>query len=501
MQSSLKKSLYLGLAALSFAGVAAVSTTANAKSYAKAGAYSTLKSDATTRNVEATGSNALYTKPGTVKGAKVVASTKTMKTLASSKKSADYFRAYGVKTTNRGSVYYRVVSMNGKYRGYIYGGKADTAFAGGIKSANTTVDKTATDAMVGKTVYFKAPGTANVTWTAPKYTQYKASKNVVNTKPFTKDTLTVTKAATKTREGSLYYYVQDATHPSVSGWIYSGAVTTDSSNAFDEVTDVKVNFVGADGKTVTSTILQNLAPDDTTIGTTAKTTGTAVGTAAKNAFTADGSTVASKALTGTGYALTSPLSNANQAALLAAKTGATVNLTVTKNNTVTTPLFFKTANSTSTSSDSETLSQYTTGTANATTVVLPSLSAGFKGIDGANFTGATLEAFAKANGLTTLYTPTYTTSVNGKDVNTYVKYTLANGQDGVYGAKSAATLVYTANVVTGSTSPADASTSSSSSDGSIIGSVSTSSSSSSSSSSATSDANAASGQTGSSEVK
>jgi len=118
MQSSLKKSLYLGLAALSFGAVATVSTTANAASKAKVTSSKTLKTAADTRNVQATGKNALYTKPGTVKGAKKVASTATMKKLATSKKSANYFRAYYQQVTNKGTVYYKVVSMDGKYRGY-----------------------------------------------------------------------------------------------------------------------------------------------------------------------------------------------------------------------------------------------------------------------------------------------------------------------------------------------------------------------------------------------
>lgn len=218
MQSSLKKSLYLGLAALSFAGVAAVSTTANAKSYATAGAYTTLKADATTRNVEATGSNALYTKPGTVKGAKVVASKATMKTLATSKKSANYFRAYGQKVTNRGSVYYRVVTMDGKYRGYVYGGKTEGTFAGGIKSATTTTTQTNPTKLQS---YYLKDVSKNTLWTAPKYTQYKASKvslyGAQKDDPFVVD-----QAATKTREGSLYYHVTDLNDKSISGWIYAG---------------------------------------------------------------------------------------------------------------------------------------------------------------------------------------------------------------------------------------------------------------------------------------
>ncbi|WP_301531106.1 S-layer protein [Levilactobacillus brevis] len=260
MQSSLKKSLYLGLAALSFAGVAAVSTTASAKSYATAGAYTTLKSDAATRNVEATGTNALYTKPGTVKGAKVVASKATMAKLASSKKSADYFRAYGVKTTNRGSVYYRVVSMDGKYRGYIYGGKSDTAFAGGIKSANTTTAATAPSKT--QSYYLKSAGTTNTLWTAPKYTQYKASKVVNSTEAFANDAFTVDQAATKTREGSLYYHVTDQTNPKISGWIYAGALQTTPSDSAVAAKGLTVNYVDqSTGKTVKSGVVLSTDKD------------------------------------------------------------------------------------------------------------------------------------------------------------------------------------------------------------------------------------------------
>lgn len=218
MQSSLKKSLYLGLAALSFASVAAVSTTASAKSYAKAGAYTTLSAKAEDRNVEATGTNALYTKPGTVKGAKIVASKKTMGEFATSKKSATYFRAYGQKVTNRGSVYYRVVTMDGKYRGYVYGGKTQGTFAAGVKAAKTTTDQAKPAKTTG---YYLKDVSKNTIWTAPKYTQYKAKKiNLYNAAK--SDTFTVDQAATKTREGSLYYHVTDDNDASISGWIYAG---------------------------------------------------------------------------------------------------------------------------------------------------------------------------------------------------------------------------------------------------------------------------------------
>ncbi|MGD7019960.1 hypothetical protein [Levilactobacillus sp. LN180102] len=415
MQSSLKKSLYLGLAALSFAGVAAVSTTASAKSYATAGAYKTLTTDATKRNVEATGSNALYTKPGTVKGAKVVASKATMAKLASSKKSADYFRAYGVKTTNRGSVYYRVVTMDGKYRGYVYGGKSDTAFAGGIKSAETTTKATMP---TNTTVYFKTPGKTNVTWTAPKYTQYKASKMVTDTTPFAADKLTVTDAATKTREGSLYYYVKDATNPSVSGWIYSGAVTTDASVAYNQATDVKVNFVNTDGTTVASSTLQkltennaaNTAVSDPAVAANAK--GTQVGFSAQaQATDAWGKT----ALTGTGYVYSKDTAS-NQSALLGAKTGDTITLTVTKGTQQVQGINAYYQKGT-------TVTQLVAKSDSATAplnfqVTFPTLGAAFAGADGVTYTAADVQNFLTTNKATKLVSAPYAKDADGKVVKT-----------------------------------------------------------------------------------
>lgn len=228
MQSQLKKTLYLGLAVLSLGSVAALSTNASAKtrtyrasSRVTASAYQTLKTDSTTRNVIATGTNALYDKPGTLRGAKVVASKATVAKLAATKSSADLFRAYGVKTTNRGSVYYRVVTMNGKYRGYIYGGKSTSEFAGGVKSFDTT--KSASLPTQVNNYYLVNPS-KNTLWTAPKYTQYKASKVSLYGASKT-DKFTIDKAATKSLEGSLYYHVVDASNSAVSGWIYAGGLS------------------------------------------------------------------------------------------------------------------------------------------------------------------------------------------------------------------------------------------------------------------------------------
>jgi len=261
MQAQLAKSLYLGLAALSLGAVATVTTTAttaDAASKAKVVSKSSLGKDS--KNVELTGSNAIYSKPGTVKGAKTVASKKTVKKLASSTHSKDYFRAYYMAVTNRGTVYYKIVSMNGKYRGYIYGGKIKGTIGAGIKEAQTTKEAT----MPTRTAGFHIKDVKkNTLWTAPQYTTYKAHK--VNMYGTTKeDTFTVSKAETKTKEGSLYYYVTSDKNSDVSGWIFAGkgynaSATTQELGGLSmtmaeatptENNSVTVNYLASNGNSV-----------------------------------------------------------------------------------------------------------------------------------------------------------------------------------------------------------------------------------------------------------
>ncbi|MCT3574542.1 S-layer protein [Levilactobacillus brevis] len=331
MRSSFAKSIYVGAAVLGLAGLSAVTTTtASAKSYATASSYTALTKG---QNVLVNGTNAIYSKPGTVKGAKVVASKKTVAKLAASKKSNDTFYAYGTKTTNRGSVYYKIVTMDKKYRGYIYGGKTAGTFAGGIKTTDT-LTTAATPART--TGYYLKDASKNTLWTAPKYTDINAKKvslyGAAKSDPFTVD-----KAATKTKEGSLYYHVTDSNNSAISGWIYAGkgydTTITDSTKqdlgglslsasdaAATENNSVKINYIAKNGNTVaTSTFVT-------------KENGTKAGQSVANTTNNNGKTLAevAKADVPSGYTLTAdPVVTTN------AVYGGTLNVDVYKSATST----------------------------------------------------------------------------------------------------------------------------------------------------------------------
>lgn len=371
MKKSLKKTLFAGVAALSFVAVAGVSSTnASAKSYAKVTSNKALTTDATTRNVAVNGTNALYTKAGTLKGAKTVATKTTLAGLKNSKQGQKNFRAYRVATTNRGSVYYKVVSFDKTYRGWIYGGKSVTAFAGGIASFSTTTAPSAaantsssassasintqgqttalTDAQKNATYKITKAGTANdgtaTTYTYPAWTEYRKGRTVTDATPYANDTFKVTDQTTRTREGDLWVKIADTNATNgqkINGWIkYSALTATSQTPATSNVADnaVLLNFVDASGKTIkTVTYTKTGAKKGDTLGSLQAN---ANGVYSWQLSTSDQSalkTAIDNALSGTGYAFdlgTAAVPTTNASVVAQAKTGAETNITLTKGNTV-----------------------------------------------------------------------------------------------------------------------------------------------------------------------
>ncbi|KOY79702.1 hypothetical protein [Apilactobacillus kunkeei] len=244
MQSFLKKTVYAGLTLFALGSLATVNTTtANAKKHVatKRVAKKVKTGKRTKKQTKVTvtyykvhfAENAAYAKsngvvsimnkPGKLGNAKVVANKTTMRRLAKSKLPENVFHVYGMAKTNTGLYYAHVVTLGGKYRGWIYVGKNDFQYNLDNITKNTGISATRT------LRYGANPSIVNVKildklWTYPKFSRYNA--HVVSHKKasYINDDFVVESAVYNTR-GWLYYYVQDTKKKSVNGWIYSGSTT------------------------------------------------------------------------------------------------------------------------------------------------------------------------------------------------------------------------------------------------------------------------------------
>lgn len=351
MNKKFFKVAFAGAAVFGFAVAAFATNTPNAsaKSYAKVKSNSALSYNVEERNYLPNGSAALYSKAGTLKGARMVAGKSTMGGLnGKTDAGQSYFRAYRSARTNRGSYYLKVVSFDKQYRGWIYAGKTNptkgTGTVGGLKNTATFTRGSVTTDIANTTYYFKG---SSQTYVQPDWTQYKVGRNLKSTQGnYSKDALKVTGVGAKTNgrdNNAVYYYVEDSSNPSVNGWIKSDNLTSSatgstssSSSATIGQNQVAVNYVDSKtNNTITSTTLTN--------------TNSASQTAA--AFL--GNNTAGQAVSNIPSGYQAPATGtanetANNAALTAAQYGKSVNFIVdvksAGNLLATTPKFTTTAN-------------------------------------------------------------------------------------------------------------------------------------------------------------
>lgn len=190
-----------------------------------------------TCSVATTGKYALYTKPETMKGARLVASKEKMSQFGRytrsdanfyatrimnrpNRGSTYFFQAYGYRVMTNGDIYYRVVSMNKKYRGYVYGGKTLGQFSKGIVAAQTT-RRVSQYNFANEPVGIVTPG---ILWNVVPYTQYPTKKlgQMADTPITTLPHLAkfkIKRAAQRVREGDQYYLVVSEDNHHLKGWV------------------------------------------------------------------------------------------------------------------------------------------------------------------------------------------------------------------------------------------------------------------------------------------
>ncbi len=237
-----KNKIVFATAVLTLLGGSALfaSNDVEAKTNVKVNYDKTIKTPGTIRNVETTGNAALYNKISSLPGAKQIASKNTLKKLDKSNNPDDYFRVYRVAQTNDKKVYYKVVSFDGQYRGWIYGGKDPKKFTSGIKSAETTKPVSISqDAF--KTFKLTDPTSKHVTWNIPTGSQYKPKKVVNSMAAYNDDDLRIIKGVQINKSGEKYYYIKSSQHPEINGWINHQAIAEKKAGSSTENNNQKPN--------------------------------------------------------------------------------------------------------------------------------------------------------------------------------------------------------------------------------------------------------------------
>lgn len=224
MNKTITKSLIIGSLALGIG----ISLQANSAQAATKFVYNhQLTTSAASRNVVFTTKNALYNKAGVLNGAKVVASKARLASISDITENK-LARAYRIAKTNTGSIYYKVVTYSGYYRGWIYGGKVANQFGGGLAHYATT----STYPTPTSSTKFQVPNLADATrndvfWTAPANSTYKAARATINDiSQYQNATFTVSKAVKVTATGDVWYRVASTDSALDGTWVTKDDVTT-----------------------------------------------------------------------------------------------------------------------------------------------------------------------------------------------------------------------------------------------------------------------------------
>ncbi|WP_203641556.1 hypothetical protein [Levilactobacillus andaensis] len=272
--------LMIGVA-LGGLGVLATSQPAQAKSYAKVTKYGYNYKESSTY-FYFTGKNALYTKPGTIKGAKLVKSKQQLLTLNAAKTGEKTFMWRRTATTNRGAVYYKVETFDRSIKGWIYAGKkkqhslgmiyykhTEKDPAGGVQFFSSLADSALTTEEKSHFYRLTTPGTVDdgtqLFYSIPDWAGFdgKSQPNKKSTVANKNDVFVIDNAKTRVREGDRWVVAYDVNRPGVGGYIKESGLTAISTPKASE--GVTVNYRDSrTNKLLNSFILPVLTGDKTT---------------------------------------------------------------------------------------------------------------------------------------------------------------------------------------------------------------------------------------------